>query len=226
MTFFTPIAGILLVRWLLFEPFVIPSGSMIPTLLIHDHILVNKLAFGVHLPFSEAWLAQWSRPAKGQIVVFKFPQNKEVFYIKRVVAIAGESVEVKAGEVYVNSIKIEQEPVAEKVYSGQKDEDEFDYFSEIGEFSESRSGHFVRYRQAAKSDSTFAKVVVPEGHFFVMGDNRDQSSDSRSWGMVPIAYAVGRPLFIWLSCDRTLPTAPFVCDPSTLRWKRFFKGMS
>jgi signal peptidase I len=90
LTFLFPILLVLGVRWALFEPFVIPSGSMIPNLLIHDHILVKKFAFGIHVPFSDKWLVQWTKPSRGEIVVFKYPENPEVYYIKRLIGLPSE----------------------------------------------------------------------------------------------------------------------------------------
>jgi signal peptidase I len=222
--FFGPILGILVFRWLLLEPFVIPSGSMIPSLLVHDHILVNKLAYGIHWPFSETWIFQWSHPEKREIAVFKYPKNKEVFYVKRIVATAGDEVELKRGQLIINGEAIEQAPVQEQTtvgnsdslkYSGEQDEASYIYFTE--------AGSVIRYRLEGREYANFAKFKVPEGVFFVMGDNRDQSSDSRVWGFVPEKNLVGRATWIWLSCDKTLQDAPFLCDPKAMRWGRMFK---
>jgi signal peptidase I len=213
VTFLGPILGVLIFRWLLLEPFVIPSGSMIPTLLVHDHILVNKLSYGVHLPFSEKWLLQWATPKKREIAVFKFPKNPDVFYVKRVVAVAGDEIAVEHGQLLINGEVVPQESSPEK-YSGEQDETDFDHFFELG--------NTVRYRAGNKENSFYEKTKVPAGYFFVIGDNRDQSSDSRFWGFVPEANAVGRAWVIWLSCDKTLQTAPFLCDPQSMRWARMF----
>lgn len=213
VTFLGPILGVLVFRWLLLEPFVIPSGSMIPTLLVHDHILVSKLSYGIHLPFSEKWLVQWARPQRREIAVFKFPKNPDVFYVKRIVAVGGDEISVEKGQLRVNGELIPQVEAQQK-YSGEDDEDHFEHFLELG--------NTVRYRSSIRELSFFEKTKVPEGHFFVMGDNRDQSSDSRYWGFVPEANAVGRAWVIWLSCDKTLQTAPFLCDPQSMRWARMF----
>ncbi len=206
-TFFAPILILFSVRWLLIEPYVIPSGSMIPTLLIHDHIFVNKLAYGVHLPFSRHWLLNWKTPQRSEIIVFRYPSNPEVFYVKRVVGLAGDKIAVHEGELLVNG-----EAVPQKKFQ----EAGFEYYEE--------AQHTVRYLQ--HSLSNFAEITVPEGSLFVMGDNRDQSSDSRSWGAVPLDHVIGRASFIWLSCRETLATARFLCDPQTLRWNRFFQSVN
>lgn len=204
-----PLIAIFVIRWLLLEPYVIPSGSMIPTLWIHDHIFVNKLAYGVHFPMSKAWIVHWSSPQKNEIVVFRYPESPEVFYVKRVVATAGDQFEIKSGAIYLNGEIVPQQPV-----SGLDSQNEgFVYFQE--------EGRQVRYLN--HEDSNFGPFTVPEGHFFVVGDNRDQSNDSRFWGSVPVENVIGRASMIWLSCEETLPSARFLCDPKTLRFNRIFK---
>ena len=102
LTLFGPILLFLGVRWLIAEPFVIPSGSMIPTLHIHDHILVNKLAYGVHVPFSKSWLTHWSNPKRGDIVVFRYPENPDVFLVKRAIGLPGDRVALQSGALRIN----------------------------------------------------------------------------------------------------------------------------
>jgi signal peptidase I len=208
LTFFAPILLVIGVRWLLVEPFVIPSGSMLPSLLIHDHIFVNKLAFGVQIPFGNGFLAQWGKPKPGQIVVFRFPPNPDVFYVKRVIAVAGDEVSVQNGVITVNGKEYLQQPMPSTGF-----EEGFDYYLE-----KSQSSYIVRYMN--KEESSFGPRKVPEGHLFVMGDNRDQSNDSRFWGFVPESNLVGTAQLIWLSCRETLNSAQFLCDPTTIRWNR------
>ncbi len=212
-TFFTPIVGVIVFRWLLFEPFVIPSGSMIPTLLVHDHIFVSKMAFGIRMPSTDGWLWRWGSPERGDVVVFKYPKNPDVFYIKRIVAIGGDEISMNQGVLQVNGVDLPQVESA-ALYSGENDESDYDYFSE--------KNHIIRYRKGERSLSEMEKVTVPEGQLFAMGDNRDQSSDSRVWGFVPEQNIVGRPTFIWLSCEKTLSSAQFLCDPQSIHWSRLF----
>jgi len=211
LTFFAPIFLVVGVRWLLVEPFVIPSGSMLPSLLIHDHIFVNKLAFGVQVPFGNDFLIKWGRPQPGQIVVFRFPPNPDVFYVKRVIAVGGDEVSMSEGVISVNGIKYPQQPLPSTGF-----EEGFDYFQET-----SQSGYIIR--SLNKENSSFSTQKVPENHFFVVGDNRDQSNDSRFWGFVPESNLVGKAQMIWLSCEETLSSAQFLCDPSTIRWHRLLK---
>lgn len=212
LTFLIPIVLVLGLRWALVEPFVIPSGSMIPNLLIHDHILVKKFAFGLHVPFSDKWLVRWSQPQRGQVVVFKYPENPDVYYIKRLIGLPGDEVTVKSGRVSVNGQAWELTP-----FESPKNEPGFFYFSE----KNLEGNHIVRFLSG--EDSSDVKVfLVPEGQYFFMGDNRDQSSDSRYWGFVKEDYLVGQAWKIWLSCYSTLPTMTFVCDPAQIRWDRLF----
>ncbi len=217
IAFLTPILLLLSVRWLLFEPFVIPSGSMIPTLLIHDHIFVNKLAFGIRIPFASKFLTQWSRPEKGQVVVFRYPENPEIFFVKRVLATGGDEISVEHGIVSINGKPLEQ--IATPMIDDEKDE-KFEYWIETSATTMPRT-YSIRYLDREKS--LFHSTRVPEGFFFVMGDNRDQSNDSRFWGFVPEENAIGTAKVIWLSCEQTLISAPFICAPQTIRWERLLK---
>jgi signal peptidase I len=193
------------------EPFVIPSGSMIPTLHVHDHILVNKLAYGLHVPFSKKWIFQWASPRRGDIVVFRYPENPDVFYVKRAIGLGGDRVTMEHGTLVVNGEKLPIERSSPST-AVPADEDSFEYFAE--------NGHLIRYRD--QYSASFEEITVPEGKIFVLGDNRDQSNDSRFWGFVPEENLIGRAWLIWLACDATLPSAQFLCDPTTLRWDRVF----
>lgn len=216
LTFLFPIVLVMSLRWALIEPFVIPSGSMIPNLLIHDHIFVQKFSYGLHIPFSNKWLVKWSQPQRGDIVVFKYPQNPDVYYIKRLVGLPGDNVEVNSGRVTVNQKTLDLKP-----FDDPNAEEGFFYFKET---TDSKS-YTVRFMHQENMPMVKA-YRVPQGEFFFMGDNRDQSSDSRYWGFVKDEYIVGKAWMIWLSCDNTLPTMTFVCDPSQIRWNRLFKKLN
>lgn len=202
-----PIVLFCSVRWLLFEPFMIPSGSMIPTLLVHDFIWVNKLAYGLRIPFSNQYAVWWHKPERGDVIVFRYPEDPKIYFVKRLVGLPGDRIAVENGQLFVNGLAQEQ-----KSMSVDKAEEGFSYFSE--------NGHLVRY--FLKANSQFSEITVPAGMYFAMGDNRDQSSDSRFWGAIPEFYLVGRAGRVLFSCERTLPSAPSVCDPSAMRWERFF----
>ncbi len=215
LSFLIPILLVMGFRWAFIEPFVIPSGSMVPNLLINDHILVNKSSYGLRVPFVDRWLAQWKQPQRGDIVVFKYPENPDIHYVKRLIGLPGEEVTVLNGRVEINGRNFEHTP-----FESSANEKEFSYFTE----NNGRISYVVRflYSEAHGEPQVFK---IPEGHFFFMGDNRDQSSDSRFWGPVAGHFVVGRAWLIWLSCEGTLPTMTFVCDPSQLRWNRFFKTL-
>lgn len=208
--FLLPLLLVFAVRWLVVEPFVIPSGSMIPSLLIYDHILVNKLAFGVSNPLTSKLTLVWSRPQRGEVVVFRYPENPDVFFIKRLIAVGGDTVEIKSGRVFVNSIESKLTPID----IPENEDSEFEYFNE-------NSKYVVRYNDL--EGTSFGPIKIEPGHYFMMGDNRNQSNDSRFWGSVPESQLVGKAFLIWLSCEQTFEEAPFMCDVRSLRWGRLFK---
>lgn len=216
LTFLFPILLVLSLRWAVLEPFVIPSGSMIPNLLIHDHIVVKKFAYGLHVPFSNKWLLQWSQPQRGDIVVFKYPENPEIYYIKRLIGLPGDVVEVRNGQISINGEKLKLTAFTDPI-----NEKGFFYFHETN----GNKTYSIRF--LFDSDNGEVQVYkIPDKQYFFMGDNRDQSSDSRVWGYVKEEYIVGKAWVVWLSCDNTLPTMTFVCDPSQIRFKRLFKGVN
>lgn len=210
LTLALPFLLLMTTRWLFVEPFVIPSGSMIPSLLVHDHIIVNKIHFGVKVPFGKNFIWRWGVPQSGDVVVFRYPENPEVYFVKRVIGLPGDEVSMDQGVISINGTPIEQKQ-NKSIGIDQNDQD-FEYFQE--------RQYLVRYRDRDSAD--FFPVVVPENSFFVMGDNRDQSRDSRSWGFVPYDFLVGKAFAVWLSCEKTFEATPVLCDPQTIRWNRIF----
>ncbi|MFN7454688.1 MAG: signal peptidase I [Pseudobdellovibrionaceae bacterium] len=220
----------LFIRWAFFEAYVIPSGSMLPSLLIHDHIFVNKFTYGIRVPFSEKWLVKFSEPQAGEVVVFKYPQDMSTFFIKRVVGKAGDRIYYEKGTLYINDQPLEKTPPmgntefeAVRDADFQENGDVFDSKGNYVHFIENLKGkkHSVLLRKGDIYDS-FGPVTVPEGHLFVMGDNRNKSSDSRYWGFLPEKNILGRASIVWLSCEETLPVVSFLCNPLTIRFNRFF----
>jgi signal peptidase I len=224
------------IRWAFMEAYVIPSGSMLPSLLIHDHIFVNKFVYGLRFPFTENWMFRFSEPQRGEVIVFKFPENKDIFYIKRVVGLPGDKVYYENGNLYVNDKLIEKKvPTTKKADFDWLREKDFpgegpgalDYFEHWQEDLGSHSHSILL--QKGRSSQIFGPYTVPPDQYFVMGDNRDKSQDSRFWTpghtFVPRENLVGRAMFVWLSCEDTLPVASFLCNPLELRWGRFFHSV-
>lgn len=217
----------LAIRWAFIEAYVIPSGSMLPTLLIHDHIFVNKLVYGVRVPFAKSWITRFADPKRGEVIVFRYPEDESIFFIKRVVGIAGDKIQYDQGELFINGEKIEKAvPESEAAMDLVRDfemgggKDNYNHFIEkLGDHPHST---LLWKREAHLSAGP---LEVPEGHLFVMGDNRDNSNDSRIWGFVPMENILGRAMFVWLSCEETLPVVQFLCDPTTVRWRRFFHSI-
>jgi signal peptidase I len=234
-SFLLAVTAILAFRWLLFEPYVIPSGSMIPTLLIHDHILVSKFAYGVRVPFTKTWLFRNKDPKRGDIVVFRSVEDSGYFMIKRVVGIPGDKIEIDPeGYVHLNGEKLETkvlpvtaDPESQKPYYPVKESDLAGAtFNDVDFFEENLSGVVHRGLLMKGAARFFDRpFTVNKDEYFCMGDNRDNSKDSRYWGSLPRENLLGQALFVWLSCDETLPFLPFLCNPLKLRWGRFFRGL-
>jgi signal peptidase I len=195
-SFFPVVLIVLLLRSFLVEPFRIPSGSMMPTLLIGDFILVNKFTYGIRLPVLHQKVIELNEPKRGDIVVFRFPKDPSVDYIKRVIGLPGDKIGYYQKMLYINDKPIKQVSLGE--YQGAKEDD-----------SSSTPEHLLENLNPVEHsilvDNTQpildGDYIVPEGHYFVMGDNRDNSNDSRYWGTVPEQNLVGRAFFIWMSWD-------------------------
>lgn len=194
-----PILLIVLVfRSFLFEPFKIPSGSMIPTLLIGDFIVVNKYAYGLRLPVLNRKVLDIGEPQHGDVAVFRYPVDPRVNFIKRVVGLPGDTITYRDKRLFLNGEALE---IAERGRYTSADvkcdtprADAVRYRETVGEVSHDILVH-------GNSASRDQQWVVPEGHYFVMGDNRDRSNDSREWGFVPEENLMGRAVGIWLNFD-------------------------
>jgi len=207
---FPVIVGVFLLRSFLFEPFKIPSGSMVPTLLVGDLILVNKFDYGVRLPVLNKKVIANNDPQRGDVMVFRYPPDPRLDYIKRVVGVPGDEV------AYLNQkLTLNGQPVPVKALGEFYDEDSLRYapqFSEkLGEkdhrilVDPRRSSFFgmdsprFPFAENCRYSAEGVTCKVPEGHYFVMGDNRDNSQDSRYWGFVPDQNLVGRAFFVWMN---------------------------
>ncbi|KVU33067.1 S26 family signal peptidase [Burkholderia ubonensis] len=208
-SFFPVILAVFVVRSFIVEPFKIPSGSMVPTLLVGDFILVNKFDYGLRMPVTNMKLTQGRPLERGDVVVFRYPKDESVDYIKRVIGLPGDTVAYQDKQLTINGKPVPETPLA-------------DYFDEerqnyAKQFEESLGGRknailnnpavppFVMgaydypYRDNCTYNSRGVICKVPAGHYFMMGDNRDNSADSRYWGFVPDQNIVGRAFFIWMN---------------------------
>ncbi|MEO5622770.1 MAG: signal peptidase I [Dokdonella sp.] len=195
-SFFPVLLLILLFRSFIAEPFKIPSGSMMPTLLVGDFILVNKFAYGLRLPVLNTKVLGVGEPRRGDVFVFRYPMNPKEDYIKRVIGLPGDEITYRNKTLFVNGKEIAEtslgaytgapEPDRRPVDAEVKQEDLLGVEHRIMEFPGAWVGH----------DGTWK---VPEGHYFAMGDNRDNSADSRFWGFVPQENLVGKAFFVWMN---------------------------
>ncbi|MEI6353155.1 MAG: signal peptidase I [Methylococcus sp.] len=204
-SFFPVVLIVLLLRSFLFEPFRIPSGSMMPTLLVGDFILVNKFTYGVRLPVLNTKIIENGSPKRGDVVVFRFPKDPTVDYIKRVIGLPGDRIGYFNKQVYVNGTPMKKVSLGRYIGGSQGESMDGE-----GLFNEELEAvhHDILVREGDPS-AREGEFVVPEGQYFVMGDNRDNSNDSRFWGAVPEQNLVGRAFFIWMSWDAQKPGIAF-----------------
>ncbi len=183
----------LFIRSFVVQAFKIPSGSMLPTLQIGDHLLVNKFIYGVKFPMNGKVLIPWKNPERDDIVVFRFPKDRSIDYIKRVVGVAGDTVEIKDKQLYING-KATTNPHARFTTNN------------------------IMKASAGPRDN-MGPIKVPEGKIFVMGDNRDNSYDSRFWGFVPLKDVLGKAFILYWSWDLEKPLMS-IDRFTSVRWSR------
>ena len=206
---FPVIIAVFLLRSFLFEPFKIPSGSMIPTLHIGDLILVNKFHYGIRLPVINRKITEGHAPERGDVMVFRYPPKPSLDYIKRVVGVPGDEV------AYLNKrLTINGKPVETNLLPEFFDEDAMRYFKQLEEHLGNKKHRILNDddrpafvpgadsfegREACRYSVEGVVCKVPAGHYFMMGDNRDNSLDSRFWGFVPDRNIVGKAFFVWMN---------------------------
>jgi signal peptidase I len=210
---FPVILAVFVLRSFLFEPFKIPSGSMIPTLLIGDLILVNKYHYGVRLPVINKKIIANHDPKRGDVMVYRYPKDRSIDYIKRVVGLPGDEVTWRDQKLSVNGQEV---PLEALPPPGYYDEDSLRYFpvfkEKLGEVEhrilvnpQARrpfgpdEAYVFPFRENCRYSAEGVSCKVPPGHYFMMGDNRDNSEDSRYWGFVPDENIVGRAFFVWMN---------------------------
>ncbi|CAI8690867.1 signal peptidase I [Burkholderia cepacia] len=208
-SFFPVILAVFVVRSFIVEPFKIPSGSMVPTLLVGDFILVNKFEYGLRLPVTNTKITQGSPLSRGDVVVFRYPKDESVDYIKRVIGLPGDTVAYQDKQLTING-----QPVPETPLPDFFDDERQNYAKQFEETIGNKKNAILNnpavppfvmgaydypYRDNCTYNSRGVICKVPPGHYFMMGDNRDNSADSRYWGFVPDRNIVGRAFFIWMN---------------------------
>lgn len=208
-SFFPVILLVFVLRSFLFEPFRIPSGSMIPTLHVGDLILVNKYQYGIRLPIINKKIVPIGEPQRGDVIVFRFPHNPAQDYIKRVVGLPGDRVEYLGKQLFINGARVPTTP-AERYFEEGRVQYYAQYTEKLGAVEHRiivdegpgvpmMRGFQHTHPGACDYLPEGVRCEVPAGHYFVMGDNRDNSEDSRYWGFVPDDHIVGRAFFIWMN---------------------------
>ncbi|AUT58936.1 MULTISPECIES: signal peptidase I [Paraburkholderia] len=208
-SFFPVILVVFVVRSFVVEPFKIPSGSMVPTLLVGDFILVNKFDYGIRLPITNTKVTEGRPLQRGDVVVFRYPKDESVDYIKRVIGLPGDVVSYEDKQLTING-----KPVPETALPDYFDEERIGYAKQFEEDLDGRKNRILNnpavppfivgaedfpYRDNCKYDARGVTCKVPPGNYFMMGDNRDNSADSRYWGFAPDKNIVGRAFFIWMN---------------------------
>ncbi|SAL50494.1 signal peptidase I [Caballeronia turbans] len=208
-SFFPVILAVFVVRSFIVEPFKIPSGSMVPTLLVGDFILVNKYEYGLRMPITNAKLTNGSPLKRGDVVVFRYPKDESVDYIKRVIGLPGDTVAYEDKKLTING-----KPVPETPLPDYFDDERIGYAKQFEEDLDGRKNAILNnpqvppfvvgaddfpFRDNCNYNAQGVTCKVPPGNYFMMGDNRDNSADSRYWGFVPDNNIVGRAFFIWMN---------------------------
>tara|TARA_R110002110_G_scaffold406421_1_gene626342 strand:- start:153444 stop:154283 length:840 start_codon:yes stop_codon:yes gene_type:complete len=198
-SFFPVLFVVFVLRSFLVEPFQIPSSSMVPTLQVGDYILVNKYTYGIRLPVVRTKVLDLNKPERGDVMVFFPPHMNETYFIKRVVGLPGDTVTYRDKQLFVNGERIEREPLATLPGPNSR--------FQLGIESLGESEHLMQVDDA-RPRRDFSVIVKP-GHYFMMGDNRDNSSDSRVWGQVPEEDIVGKAFAIWMHWDSLFSVPSF-----------------
>ncbi len=218
------VAIALLLRAFVVEAFQIPSGSMIPTLEVGDHIFVSKFAYGLTIPFTNTKIIKLAEPKRGDIIVFKYPLDQSTDYIKRVVGLPGDVIEMRQEELYINGHAVPRERVPRPYHYSDASHSAGPPEDHEGElWMETLDGHkHETIQEPVRGPRDFERKVVPANNVFVMGDNRDNSSDSRVWGTVDRDLIKGRALIVWWSRATAEGMSP-VDWIKSIRWGRFFQ---
>ena len=208
-SFFPVILIVFILRSFLVEPFKIPSGSMIPTLQVGDFILVNKYTYGIRLPVVNWKVMDINSPQRGDVMVFRYPEDPSLDYIKRVIGVPGDLVAYQNKRLTINGDPVVTKRIddylhPERLYYSRQFTEKIDA-AEYQALNDADAPPYIPgpaqfpYRESCSYNAAGVVCTVPPGHYFVMGDNRDNSRDSRFWGFVPEQNIVGKAFFIWLN---------------------------
>jgi signal peptidase I len=211
VSFFPVILIVFLLRSFLVEPFKIPSSSMVPTLLVGDFILVNKFTYGIRIPVANRKVIEIGSPRRGDVMVFRYPEDPSLDYIKRVVGLPGDRIEYRSKRLSVNGVPVPTRQIDDYLsrermqfsrrYVETLDGSQHEILLEEDTLAALMPSRTFPYTGNCNYNMNGLACTVPPGHYFMMGDNRDNSSDSRVWGFVPDENIVGRAFFIWLNLN-------------------------
>lgn len=213
-TMFYMIVGLLALRWTFVEPYVVPTGSMEPTLKTGDRLYALKCAYDVRIPFTEQILFRTGEVKRGDIILFRYPDNPEITFVKRAVGLPGDRIEFRAGKLIVNGEELERHELKDRSLMYDI-EDAPDKTLLVENLTGKKHYVILTNSQEYNVRSRFKEeLIVPEGHLFAVGDNRDNSHDSRYWGFVPMENLKGKAMFIWYSSWDPELKASMVADYS------------
>ena len=206
---FPVLLAVFILRSFLFEPFKIPSGSMVPTLRVGDLILVNKFHYGIRLPVLNTKVVELNKPERGDVMVFRYPPQPSLDYIKRVVGVPGDKISYLNKTLRINGELVQQQPLEDffdsdsmrysKQFETQLGDRTFRFLNDVDRPAFVAGATNFQGREGCTYSVEGVECTVPAGHYFMMGDNRDNSLDSRYWGFVPDENIVGRAFFVWMN---------------------------
>ena len=190
------IVGLLALRWTVVEPYVVPTGSMEPTLKPGDRLYALKCAYDVRFPFTDYVLFDTGKVERGDVILFRAPRDPKITYVKRAVGLPGDKLAFRNGSIFINGEEVAKAPAEDQeiMYDIYRRDEKTLYLEQLGDVK-----HYVILDHGIPQNRFLEEITIPEGHYFASGDNRDNSHDSRAWGFVPKELLKGEAMFIWFS---------------------------